>query len=56
MLMIPAMARRNYDRAYASAITASSGGLGIIIPPSIPMVIFGIAALGMAPPPEAVAK
>jgi C4-dicarboxylate transporter DctM subunit len=56
MLMIPAMARRNYDRAYASAITASSGGLGIIIPPSIPMVIFGIAALGMAPPPEAVTK
>jgi C4-dicarboxylate transporter, DctM subunit len=56
MLMIPAMARRNYDRAYASAVTASSGGLGIIIPPSIPMVIFGIAALGMAPPPEALAK
>lgn len=56
MLMIPAMARRRYDRAYASALTASSGGLGIIIPPSIPMVIFGIAALGMVPPPEAVAK
>ena len=56
MLMIPAMTRRHYDRAYASALTASSGGLGIIIPPSIPMVIFGIAALGMAPPPEALAK
>lgn len=56
MLMIPAMARRGYDRAYASAVTASSGGLGIIVPPSIPMVIFGISALGMAPSPEAVAK
>ena len=56
MLMIPAMTRRNYDRPYASAITAASGGLGIIIPPSIPMVIFGIAALGMQPPPEAVEK
>ncbi len=56
MLMIPAMAKRNYDRPYASAITAASGGLGIIIPPSIPMVIFGIAALGMAPPPEAIEK
>jgi C4-dicarboxylate transporter, DctM subunit len=56
MLMIPAMTRRNYDRAYASAVTAASGGLGIIIPPSIPMVIFGIAALGMQPPPEAVEK
>ena len=43
-------------RSYASAVTAASGGLGIIIPPSIPMVIFGISALGMNPPPEAVEK
>lgn len=54
MLMIPAMTKRKYDPAYASAVTAASGGLGIIIPPSIPMVIFGIAALGMEPPAEAV--
>ncbi len=56
MLMIPAMTQRNYDRAYASAVTAASGGLGIIVPPSIPMVIFGIAAMGLMPPVEAVAK
>ncbi len=56
MLMIPAMTKRNYARPYASAITAASGGLGIIIPPSIPMIIFGIAALGMQPPPEAVER
>ncbi|HXG28367.1 MAG TPA: TRAP transporter large permease [Nevskiales bacterium] len=56
MLMIPAMTKRNYERSYASAVTASAGGLGIIIPPSIPMVIFGISALGMAPPAEAIAK
>jgi len=56
MLMIPAMIDRGYDKGYASAITASSGGLGIVIPPSIPMVIFGIASLGMMPPPEAVEK
>lgn len=55
MLMIPAMVQRHYDRGYASAITASSGGLGVVIPPSIPMVIFGIAGMGMMPPPEAVA-
>ncbi|MGO3891647.1 MAG: TRAP transporter large permease [Paenalcaligenes sp.] len=55
MLMIPAMTQRNYDLSYASALTASSGGLGIIIPPSIPMVIFGISALGLRPPPEAIA-
>ena len=56
MLMIPAMVKRGYDKGYASAITASSGGLGVVIPPSIPMVIFGIAALGMNPPAEAVEK
>lgn len=54
MLMIPAMTKRNYDLSYASAVTASSGGLGIIIPPSIPMVIFGISALGLRPPAEAI--
>jgi C4-dicarboxylate transporter, DctM subunit len=56
MLMIPAMVKRGYDKGYASAITASSGGLGVVIPPSIPMVIFGIAALGMNPPAEAIEK
>lgn len=56
MLMIPAMIKRDYSKGYASAVTASSGGLGIVIPPSIPMVIFGIASLGMVAPPEAVEK
>ena len=56
MLMIPAMVKRGYDKGYASAITASSGGLGIVIPPSIPMVIFGISAIGMQVPAEAIAK
>lgn len=56
MLMIPAMVKRGYDKGYASAITASSGGLGIVIPPSIPMVIFGISAIGLSVPMEAVAK
>lgn len=56
MLMIPAMVNRGYDRGYASAITASSGGLGVIVPPSIPMVIFGISGMGLQAPAEAVAK
>lgn len=56
MLMIPAMAKRGYDKGYGSAITASSGGLGVVIPPSIPMVIFGISGMGLQPPAEAVAE
>lgn len=54
MLMIPAMVRAGYAKGYGAAVTAASGGLGIVIPPSIPMVIFGISAMGMQPPAEAV--
>lgn len=54
MLMIPAMVRAGYAKGYGAAVTAASGGLGIVIPPSIPMVIFGISAMGMQPPVEAV--
>ena len=42
MLMIPAMSCRGYNKAYAAATTATAGGIGIIIPPSIPMVIYGV--------------
>ncbi|MBY5947751.1 TRAP transporter large permease [Photobacterium rosenbergii] len=56
MLMVPAMVKRDYERSYASAVTAASGGLGIIIPPSIPLVIFGISAMGLMPPPEAISQ
>lgn len=40
-ILIPEMVRRGYDRGFASAIQASGGSLGVIIPPSIPMIIFG---------------
>lgn len=43
MLMIPAMAKRGYNIGYAAAATATAGGIGIIIPPSIPMVIYGVS-------------
>lgn len=56
MLMIPAMVRAGYGGGYAAAVTAAAGGLGIIIPPSIPMVIYGISSMGIAPPAEAIEK
>ena len=43
MLMIPAMMRRGYTPGYAAATAATAGGVGIVIPPSIPMVIYGVA-------------
>ncbi|HAA04286.1 MAG TPA: C4-dicarboxylate ABC transporter permease [Syntrophobacteraceae bacterium] len=40
-IMLPAMIRGGYERSFASAVQASGGSLGVIIPPSIPMIIFG---------------
>jgi tripartite ATP-independent transporter DctM subunit len=40
-IMLPAMIQGGYDRSFASAVQASGGSLGVIIPPSIPMIIFG---------------
>lgn len=39
--MIPAMEKEGYPKPFATAVSASSGALGIIIPPSIPMVLYG---------------
>jgi len=41
-LMIPEMKKRDYDAGFASAVQASAGSIGVIIPPSIPMVIYGV--------------
>lgn len=43
-VMIPAMAERGYDRAYATALTVSAGVLAPLIPPSIAFVIWGVIA------------
>lgn len=43
-IMIPAMVAEGYDRKFATAIIVTAGALGIILPPSIPMVLFGISA------------
>ncbi len=43
-LMIPAMARDGYDEDYAAAVASSGGTLGILIPPSNPMIVYGVLA------------
>lgn len=43
-ILIPAMVSAGYDKGMASALMASSGGIGIIIPPSIAFVVFGVLA------------
>jgi C4-dicarboxylate transporter DctM subunit len=41
-IMIPAMVKQGYDKRFATAVVAAAGSLGVIIPPSIPMVIYGV--------------
>ncbi len=43
-ILIPAMVKKGYDVKFAGATQAVSGELGVIIPPSIPMILFGITA------------
>lgn len=41
-IMIPAMIREGYGKGYSAAVLATAGGVGIVIPPSIPLIIYGI--------------
>lgn len=40
-MLIPAMKEQGYDADFSAAVTATSSTLGIIIPPSIPMIVLG---------------
>lgn len=41
-ILIPAMKEKGYSKAFAAAVTSSSATLAVIIPPSIPMIIYGV--------------
>ncbi len=41
-LMIPAMAKKGYAKDFAAALIACAGTIGTMIPPSIPMIIYGV--------------
>lgn len=41
---IPEMIQRGYDRRFVLGLLAAGGTLGILIPPSIPMIVFGVIA------------
>lgn len=40
-IMIPMMIRSGYDKYYATGLCAVAGGLGVIVPPSYPLVVYG---------------
>lgn len=41
-ILIPAMAQRGYPKPWSAALVATSGTLGAILPPSIPMILYGV--------------
>jgi C4-dicarboxylate transporter, DctM subunit len=43
-ILIPAMVKHGYPVSFAAALQASAAELGVIIPPSIPMILYGVAA------------
>lgn len=48
-IMIPAMIEKKYDRGFAAATTSAGSTLGILIPPSVPMILYGsIAGISVA--------
>lgn len=43
-VMIPEMKKRNYETGFSAALVACSGSIGLIIPPSIAIIIYGVTA------------
>lgn len=41
-IMVPEMKRRKYDLGFSAALVAASGSIGLIIPPSIALIIYGV--------------
>ena len=48
-ILVPAMLARGYDRPFAVGVVGASGTLGILIPPSIILVIYGLIAEASIP-------
>ena len=43
-IMVPSMIKEGYKPPFAAAVAASAGTLGVVIPPSIPMITYGVVA------------
>ena len=43
-ILIPALVKHGYSTTWAASLQATSAELGVIIPPSIPMILFGVSA------------
>ena len=41
-IMVPEMQKKGYDLGYSAVFTACAGTIGAVIPPSIPLVVYGV--------------
>ena len=48
-ILLPAMVRQGYPKSFGAGVIATSGALGILIPPSITMVVYSVATSGINP-------
>lgn len=44
-VMVPEMKKRGYDPGFSAALVSSCGSIGLIIPPSIALIIYGVTAM-----------
>lgn len=47
-VLIPKMVKEGYDKSYCGGAIAASGAIGVVIPPSIILIVYGIVALPLA--------
>ncbi len=43
-IMVPAMEKEKYSKSFSTAVNTAAGCLGVIIPPSVPLIIYGTTA------------
>ncbi|MDF2615571.1 MAG: transporter, DctM subunit [Sedimentibacter sp.] len=43
-IMVPEMEKRGYSKEFSTAVVSAAGTVGVVIPPSIPMVLYGVLA------------
>lgn len=49
LILIPAMVEAGFSKRFSAALMAAGGGIGIIVPPSIALILYGVVAQDMAP-------
>lgn len=47
-ITIPAMLRRGYNKGFVAAVQGAAGTIGVLIPPSVPLIVYGVSVGGVS--------